>query len=266
MLAWIVTDTTTFELELCWCKRATAHAHLQPHGVCDWTLNTPINRIVQKSQSSQRRNSNSNLLIIAKNTRNRPNRFRRAWCRVWGGVGLCALEVGNSFFTKQWQVFTWMIFRPVISSPGVSSCSGANFVGVGRSFWCVIFCVRDEMKIVQVILPHEYCWFHGYRNEHLPCNRKLIEIRRDSCSRFVGSDCFCLREHESDYWETVATHYHWQVKDLKGNQRAEQYSLWSSNVQSSHQEALLYVFQDNEAVIKMIIKGRSSTMRHASRT
>ena len=32
-----------------------------------------------------------------------------------------------------------------------------------------------------------------------------------------------------------------------------------SNVQSSHQEALLYVFEDNEAVIKMIIKGRSPT-------
>ena len=39
-----------------------------------------------------------------------------------------------------------------------------------------------------------------------------------------------------------------------------------SNVQSSRQEALLYVFDDNEAVIKMIIKGRSPTMRHVSRT
>ena len=39
-----------------------------------------------------------------------------------------------------------------------------------------------------------------------------------------------------------------------------------SNVQSSHQEALLYVFEDNEAVIKMIFKGRSPTMRHVSRT
>ena len=38
-----------------------------------------------------------------------------------------------------------------------------------------------------------------------------------------------------------------------------------SNVQSSHQEPLLYVFEDNEAVIKMIIKGRSPTMRHVSR-
>ena len=39
-----------------------------------------------------------------------------------------------------------------------------------------------------------------------------------------------------------------------------------SNVQSARQEALLYVFEDNEAVIKMIIKGRSPTMRHVTRT
>ena len=39
-----------------------------------------------------------------------------------------------------------------------------------------------------------------------------------------------------------------------------------SNVQSSCQEALLYVCEDNEAVIKMIMKGRSPTMRHVSRT
>ena len=42
--------------------------------------------------------------------------------------------------------------------------------------------------------------------------------------------------------------------------------LVPSNVQSSHQEALLYIFEDNEAVIKMIIKGRSPTIRHVSRT
>ena len=39
-----------------------------------------------------------------------------------------------------------------------------------------------------------------------------------------------------------------------------------SNVQSSRQEALLFVFEDSEVVIKMIIKGRSPTMRHVSRT
>ena len=40
----------------------------------------------------------------------------------------------------------------------------------------------------------------------------------------------------------------------------------SSNVQSARQEALLYVFEDNEAVIKMMVKERSPTMRHGSRT
>ena len=39
-----------------------------------------------------------------------------------------------------------------------------------------------------------------------------------------------------------------------------------SNVQSSHQESLLYVFEDNEAVINMTIKGRSPIMRHIFRT
>ena len=36
--------------------------------------------------------------------------------------------------------------------------------------------------------------------------------------------------------------------------------------QSARQEALLYMIEDSEAVIKMIIKGRSPTMRHVSRT
>ena len=38
------------------------------------------------------------------------------------------------------------------------------------------------------------------------------------------------------------------------------------NATPSDPSALLYVFEDNEAVIKMIIKGRSPTMRHVSRT
>ena len=40
----------------------------------------------------------------------------------------------------------------------------------------------------------------------------------------------------------------------------------SSNVKSSQVGAMLCIFEDNEAVIKMIMKGRSPTMRHVSRT
>ena len=61
--------------------------------------------------------------------------------------------------------------------------------------------------------------------------------------------------------------------DVKRNQKSqgkinvmENIDSVPSNVQSSRQEALLYVFEDNEAVIKMIIKGWSPTMRHVSRT
>ena len=39
-----------------------------------------------------------------------------------------------------------------------------------------------------------------------------------------------------------------------------------SNAHLSEKESELYIFEDNEAVIKMIIKGRSPTMRHVSRT
>ena len=39
-----------------------------------------------------------------------------------------------------------------------------------------------------------------------------------------------------------------------------------SNVQSASREASLNVFEDNEALIKMIMKGRIPTMRHVSRT
>ena len=39
-----------------------------------------------------------------------------------------------------------------------------------------------------------------------------------------------------------------------------------TNTQSSQNESQLNIFEDNEAVIKMIIKGRSPTMRHVSRT
>ena len=39
-----------------------------------------------------------------------------------------------------------------------------------------------------------------------------------------------------------------------------------SNTHSSEGESQLYIFEQNEAVIKMIIKGRSPTTRHVSRT
>ena len=57
------------------------------------------------------------------------------------------------------------------------------------------------------------------------------------------------------------------AKFSREDQRAEEYwFVFRQTSQSSHQEALLYVFEDNEAVIEMIIMGRSPTMRDVSRT
>ena len=40
----------------------------------------------------------------------------------------------------------------------------------------------------------------------------------------------------------------------------------ASDAKYSHSEAMLYIFDDDEAVIKMIVKGRGPTIRHTSRT
>ena len=42
---------------------------------------------------------------------------------------------------------------------------------------------------------------------------------------------------------------------------SSQFRKHASNVNSSRKEALLYIFEDKEAVIHMIVKGRSPTMR-----
>ena len=84
-----------------------------------------------------------------------------------------------------------------------------------------------------------------------------------------------------DLWDPIVTVLHGntnQSEQVQGNSSTSRKKIHgkiddlnnvdfvSSNVNSSRQEALLYVFEDNEAVIKMIIKGRSPTMRHVSRT
>ena len=53
---------------------------------------------------------------------------------------------------------------------------------------------------------------------------------------------------------------HGQIDDL------DNVNFVSSSMNSSRKEVLLYIFEDNEAVIKMIMKVRSPTMRHVSRT
>ena len=85
-----------------------------------------------------------------------------------------------------------------------------------------------------------------------------------------------------DLWDLIVTVHHGNTNQSKQDQGDLSASLTrkiprkiddldnvdfiSSNVHYSRKDALLKNFEDNEAVIKMIIKGRSPTMRHVSRT
>ena len=75
--------------------------------------------------------------------------------------------------------------------------------------------------------------------------------RRELCTNFVRAAPRKLQTRKKS---------HGMIDDL------DNVDFISSNVNSSRKESLLYAFEDNEAVIKMIIKGRSPTMRHVSRT
>ena len=67
--------------------------------------------------------------------------------------------------------------------------------------------------------------------------------------------------HVSDRSGHPDNDVHKHHKSQKRINVMENIDSFPSNVQSSRQEALLYVFEDSEAVIKMIMKGRSPTMR-----
>ena len=89
----------------------------------------------------------------------------------------------------------------------------------------------------------------------------------------MGSDCFLSLENKIQNPERPGRPVVGRDKDHGPNKRSQgminvlnNVDRVFSNVQFSHHEALLYVFEDNEAVIKVIIKGRSPTMRHVSRT
>ena len=67
--------------------------------------------------------------------------------------------------------------------------------------------------------------------------------------------------------ETGATlHSKTKTQNVKRRQKSKQLNdvdCVPTNTHSSQGESQMYIFEDNEAVIKMIIKGRSPTTRHA---
>ena len=99
------------------------------------------------------------------------------------------------------------------------------------------------------------CWFaYGWFNLRSTCGIWSFTYRTRKPTQA------CTRETDA---ETQSTPKIKQVLDQ--NVDLSNVDQVPSNAHLSEKESQLYIFEDNEAVIKMIIKGRSPTMRHVSR-
>ena len=131
-----------------------------------------------------------------------------------------------------------------------------NIMCFRKSYVCTkkLMCARSKLLFLTV-------------QQNLRSSLHGTEIRWFAHSGIVGSDCFCPWKYFSNF---RSIHKTWVVKTnliIKSMLCKTFIDFILSNVQSAHQEALLYVFEDSEAVIKMIVKKcRSPTMRHVSRT
>ena len=75
-----------------------------------------------------------------------------------------------------------------------------------------------------------------------------------------------VREPRGNLSAILQSHKQKQIPTTNTNLDLTNIDHVPSSGTHSGSNAMLYVFEDNEAVIKMTIKGRSPTMRHVSRT
>ena len=127
--------------------------------------------------------------------------------------------------------------------------------------------------------------FHGYAKSKLLCHNAVLKLKlfsSDASLRLEGLPALFLWAKVIDVLEpAVLTHAERKLQALKTktNQtrcsnlqkktklNPRRYSKpFMASAPSSNETATLFVFEDDEAVIKMIIKARSPHMRHVSRT
>ena len=94
----------------------------------------------------------------------------------------------------------------------------------------------------------------------------VVEVLRYSTNQVQRNQERARRDLQ--HTKPSSRHTNTQTKTRIQNENLElsNVDFVSSNVKSFRSGAVLYIFEDNEAVIKMIIKGRSPTTRHVSRT
>ena len=131
----------------------------------------------------------------------------------------------------------------------------------GKNSWTHLSLIHDEVVInlqsTKVCVFSDSVLCLGKVLQHPECNEawknRVVGVRAERSYR----DYDAINGESTEFEWKIFTGFTTLMKDIDSV---------PSNVQSARQEASLYVFEDNEAVIKMIIKGRSPTMRHVSRT
>ena len=126
--------------------------------------------------------------------------------------------------------------------------------------------LREILKIQNPLLEERYVFFgsHTFVPISWMCMKQTSVSHSSTESEIISLDTGLRLDGlpALELWDLIVSVF----GNISHVSDGTEQPLVPSNVQSASREALLYVFEDNEAVIKMIMKGRSPTMRHVSRT
>ena len=163
-----------------------------------------------------------------------------------------------------WDCFKTPILREILRTQNLRQVELCSFSEVMRLFQSV-GCVRNKLQFRTVqqnqkSFPWTLDWgWTKTRTWFMGSDRHSSSRKHGSEKSRTGRPCTNL-VRAAPHKLQMRKKSHEMIDDLEN----VDFIPW--NVHSSRQEALLYIFEDNEAMIKMIIKGRSLTMRHVSRT
>ena len=154
----------------------------------------------------------------------------------------------------------------------------------------LVICPTQTQHLVgcaeNLVVKH-LCRFHGYAKSKLLCHKAVLKLKlfsSDASLRLEGLPALFLWPKVIDVLEPTVLNRaargnskHSKPKQTKlcvqtYKKQVEPKTLLetihgvTASAPSSNETATLFVFEDDEAVIKMVIKARSPQMRHVSRT
>ena len=164
-----------------------------------------------------------------------------------------------------WDCFKTPTLQEILRTQNLHRVEHCAFLEVIHSFQSV-GCVRSKLQCLTVQQNQKsFPWMLDWGKRVFP--HLIYEIRPSQF--FTETRIRVIKNGETrarTQFVSNRTNFQCERKSHGMIDDLNNVDFISSNVHSARQEALLCIFEDNEAVIKMVIKGRSPTMRHVSRT